>query len=183
MTAGLLIVTQAACQKFFACVFWFASIHKLRNLESFSAILRDYGLPELAPRKLIAVLIAIVEFTLATSMLAPTFSTLATQSLMLLLGVYTLLLFSLYISGKKVRDCGCGIRYQATGQLTLWPVVRNAVLLLIAAFTLLPLGVEVSGYDWLVVIPLAVLLLLAYWIVEELQSNHLARLALQEAYE
>lgn len=173
MLIGLVVALTMAAKLFFSCTFWFASFHKLNNLENFSAILADYGLGEWLPRKAIAAMIALVEFTLATLLVIPSFSAFALPGMAMMLAIYMLALLYVYRSGKKLRDCGCGTRPQP---VTLWPAIRNSLLLvLIIMLALFPVGREVTYalYDWLVIVPVAAIFLLAYWTIEEMWANHL----------
>lgn len=180
LAASLFAIVGAACKLFFSCIFWSASWHKLRDLENFSTILLDYGFAESAPRKLLAGLVATTEFVLAALLLIPAFSALALQGMVLLLGVYVLALLNLYISGKALRDCGCGTRHQANRKLTMWPMARNCALILMMMLVLSSLGAVHSAYEWLMIVPISAVFLLAYWALEEMQSNRLIRIALRE---
>lgn len=182
MIAGLIVIISTACKLFFSCIFWNASVHKLRDLENFSMILRDYGVSEAVPGKLVAIIVATIEFTLATLLLSPAFSVLALQGIALLLGIYTLALLNVYASGKKLRDCGCGTRYQANQELTWWPIARNCILILMTVSLLFFSNIDAaySFYDWLMILPVAIIFLVAYWTMEEMQSNHLLLVALRK---
>lgn len=180
MAVGFVVIVSTACKLFFSCMFWFAGLHKLRDLESFSAILLDYGFAESAPRKTLAAFVAIIECALATLLLIPAFSALALQGMALLLGVYVLALLHVYISGKALRDCGCGTRHQANQKLTLWPMTRNCALILMVLLVLSSVGVVHSVYEWLMIVPVSAVFLLTYWTLEEMQSNRLTRIALRD---
>ena len=183
MTTGLIVVLSMACKLFFSFTFWLASFHKLSDLENFSAILGDYGVSERLPRKSIAALIALVECVLAALLLIPALAVFALQGMAAVLAIYMVALLFVYGSGKKLRDCGCGTRHQANQALTLWPAARNGML--IACMILIALffpgeTVEYVLYDWLVIVPMAAIFLLAYWTVEEMRSNRFLLIALQK---
>lgn len=174
-----------ACKLLFSCILCFASFHKLRDLQNFAMILRDYGIAESAPRNLFAIIIAVVEFMLAVLLLVPDFSIWALQATALLFGAYGLALLSAYVSGKRLKDCGCGSRYQTNQKLPLWPIIRNCSLIAVIALALpfLETNTVYSFYDWLLIVPMAAVFLIGYWTIEELQSNRLLLVALQRSYE
>ncbi len=175
-----LSIVGVACKLLLSCVFCHAGFHKLRDLNGFARILNDYGLGNALPRKWIALLLAVTELLLAASLaFIPAFFTLALYGVLLMLGVYVLVLLAVYASGKSLRDCGCGTRHSAHSRLTLWPIVRNVVLMLAAALLLVFSPAALTLVEWLMAISTAALLLMLYWTIEEMQSNRLLQRSLQ----
>lgn len=175
MVEGLGITVGMACKLFLSCFFLLASLHKLRDLRNFSVILGDYGLSDRLPRRVIAAAVAAAELVLAVLVLT-SFSWLALYGMATLLAVYTAALLYVYASGKQLRDCGCGTNYRTEQATILWPALRNSLLIVgVGALAVLApsASVAVTWYDWLVIVPLALILLIAYWTIEEIQSNRL----------
>lgn len=180
---ALMVVLSMAGKLFFSFTFWLASLHKLNNLENFATILGDYGVPEYLPRKFMAVVIGSLECALAVLLLIPAVSVLALQAMMLMLALYTVALLYVYRNGIKLRDCGCGTKHQANQVLTRWPMVRNGLLIsLMVLVVLFPpaAGAVYALHDWLVIVPMTAVFLLAYWTIEEMRSNHLQLATLQK---
>ncbi|HXZ60575.1 MAG TPA: MauE/DoxX family redox-associated membrane protein [Steroidobacteraceae bacterium] len=119
-----------------ALLFASAALHKLRNLAHFAEVLRAYrALPEGLVR--LAPLVPLAELTVAVGLLPA-----ATRSGAALAGVALLLSYAAAIGvnlGRGRRDlaCGCGGPDDAR-PIAAWMVVRNLVLALLLAVTLLP---------------------------------------------
>jgi hypothetical protein len=133
-----------------ATVFAVALAHKLRSLPAFAAIVRDYELlpPGMVPPAvgLVVVLEAVVVAALVGSIGVPWGAMLAAA----LLAIYGAAMAINLARGRRDIDCGCFGPAGGAGRHTLsrWLLVRNSVLMLVAAFLFVPAtGRELGWLD------------------------------------
>jgi hypothetical protein len=133
-----------------AAVFAVALAHKLRSLPAFAGIVRDYELlpPAMVPPAvgLIVVLEALVVAALAGGIGVPWAAMLAAA----LLAFYGAAMAINLARGRRDIDCGCFGPAGTAGRHTLsgWLLVRNSVLMLLAALLILPVaGRELAWLD------------------------------------
>ena len=115
-----------------------ASLHKVRDRSDFQSALRGYGL---FPERVLVFwwIVPLFELVGAVEILVSLGESRLLASL--ILGLYSLLIFSNLIVGRDNLDCGCG---GAGTKLSWWMFGRNVALLLLCIPTSVA-GVEVVG--------------------------------------
>lgn len=135
----LLSLIAALC---LALLFAVAAVHKVWAGAKFSAILRNYGVPE-AFCASAGVAIAAVEFAIAAALLWPASRGAAAIAASTLLLGYAAMLASALYARRSIDDCGCSFgRPQPVQAPLVW---RNLILAVVAALLALPVGSRPLG--------------------------------------
>lgn len=153
-----------------------AAIHKVTNFVRFRQVLHDYKvLPPFAVAP-ISVLVTTGELLLAGCWLFRVRLDLVSIATIVLLATYTVALAVNLSRGRVFIDCGCGFSGSDEGQ-TIAPalLVRNGLLIMIAAIPLLPVSTRsLQAVDYLVAAAVLVVSLLLFAASSQLIRNRAA---------
>ncbi len=131
-----------------AAIFAWSGTTKLRDVEMFEAALANYRLLPHAMEKSVARLVPLCEWACAGGLLCSSTRTFAAIGLVLLLCLFTGAIAINLMRGRTNIDCGCfgpALRQDLSASLLL----RNAVLILLAALVAIPAGArQVQWIDW-----------------------------------
>lgn len=120
------------CQVSLALVFGLAAWGKLRNLEEFVGVVRNYRLlPEFAVRP-VAYATPVLEATIAAAVLVGPTRSPAALVAFALLAIFAVAMGVNILRGRRYIDCGC-FRTALKQRLSWWLVARNGVLMTMAA--------------------------------------------------
>ncbi len=120
-----------------AAMFAAAALHKMRDLASFAATLRNYRLLPDALAAIASPALPATELLLAVGLLALPSSRPVAVGALLLLGLYSAAIAVNLLRGRRDIDCGClGPGHRQP--LSEWLLVRNAAAALAAAALLVP---------------------------------------------
>ena len=148
-----------------------AGLHKCRAPAEFAATLANYKiLPENLTRQGVY-LIPVAEIMTGVALLIPATAQLAAFSAGALLCIYIAAIGINLLRGRRNIDCGCGGPAQKQS-ISEWMIVRNALLVLLACIA----GSQAEPrtllwFDWLIIIPAAVMGCLFYNIINQLLVN------------
>jgi len=153
-----------------ASVFLIAIVHKLKDPAEFRVTLEDYQLlPSILLRPAFFALVS-CEFVVICALLANLeFGGFAAA---VLLSVYTLAIGINLVRGRTEIDCGCsGPAVRQT--LSIWLVVRNIALVVLALITLVGSADRVLGLlDWFTSLAAAGVFALIYSAAAQLSASH-----------
>ena len=153
----------------FALLLITAAVNKLGNRQQFQGIVANYQLLPVGLTGLASVLIPLTEIVLGLGwVLAWRIDLIATATVSLL-AVYALAMGLNLARGRTYIDCGCGMQAGKAGssasseqQLSLWLVLRNIVLILMAAVAATGVGqrsIVLVDYFSIIVATLALVIL------------------------
>ena len=121
-----------------AALFLFAAITKLVDPSSFAQQIANYQLTPWPASALLAVFLPALELCVGISLLLGRWESGALVWVAILLTIFSGALLSAIVRGLSI-DCGCfGRSIENTG--TLWPLIRNLVLLVVTGFLWLSRG-------------------------------------------
>jgi len=121
----------------YVMLFASAASHKLRDLNQFSQIFADYGIPAAFTRWRVAWLVPLLEIVIAAGLLPP-----VSRAAAAALGAGLLLSYALAIAlnlraGRRAIACGCG-GLDDRRPIAAWMVWRNLLLAIVLALAMLP---------------------------------------------
>jgi len=149
----------------FAVLFVAAAWHKLSARGRFEAILRDYRLlPEFLVRP-VALLMPVVELTLALGWMSGLSSRVTALASAALLATYAFAMAINLMRGRVYIDCGCGFGTSAGEEpaLSSSMVARNIILIGLALLPLVPAtGRDLGITDFVVVLASVLTAILLY---------------------
>ncbi len=149
----------------FAILFIAAAWHKLSALGRFAAVLRDYRLlPEVLIRP-IALLMPMIELTLALGWISGLSTRVTGIASAVLLATYALAMTVNLVRGRIYIDCGCGFGASAGEEqaLSFSLVARNILLIGLALLPLIPTtGRDLNVTDIAVVLASVLTAILLY---------------------
>lgn len=164
---NLALQTAIAC--LLALLFANAGTHKLRERQRFQAQLAEYRLLPAGLIALAATLLAVLELTVAVSLVIPATRALAGMVAAALLVGYAVAIAINLIRGRSYIDCGCGDTPQ---MLSGWLLLRNAMLAAGALTATLPTpGDAFSWFDLLIAVPAFIVICIVYLTAEQLLEN------------
>ena len=121
-----------------AALFLFAAITKLVDPSSFAQQIANYQLTPWPATALLAIFLPALELCVGISLLLGRWESGALVWVAILLTIFSGALLSAIVRGLSI-DCGCfGRSIENTG--TLWPLIRNLVLLVVTGFLWLSRG-------------------------------------------
>ena len=134
-----------------AAIFAWSGTAKLRDIEMFEGVVAHYRLIPRAMEKSLARLVPLCEWACAGGLLFSSTRTFAAVGLVLLLCLFTGAIAINLMRGRTNIDCGCfgpALRQSLSVSLLL----RNAVLIVLAALVALPAGQRpVEWIDWVTI--------------------------------
>lgn len=147
-----------------------AAAHKLREPQRFAAQLAAYRLLPEAVAPLAGRALGALEAFLCLALLLPWTRAAAGPAVALLLALYGGAIAINLLRGRRHIDCGCG---DVPVPLSLWLLVRNAVLVAGAAVLALPVSERALGWlDPVLGLPALIAVVLAHLAFEQLLGNH-----------
>ncbi len=153
-----------------ALLFFMAARHKFSNLEHFQAQLSAYQLLPSASVPAASRVLPWLEMSLVFLLLIPFTRAFAASAAASLLVVYAFAMAANLLRGRSEIDCGCGDTPQT---LSVWLIVRNAVLAAGALLLILPVvqrSLLLSDAVFLVLLTAG--LAMTYLTVEQLVRNY-----------
>ncbi len=137
---------QAAIRIAIAAMFAAAAVHKLRDLASFTATVRNYRIGPAALSPLAAIALPKLELLIAVLLLVRPSTAFAPIGALALLALYSGAIAINLARGRRDIDCGClGPGHRQP--LSEWLLVRNATLAAAAACLLVPRSIR--SLEWL----------------------------------
>lgn len=165
---ALLPTMQLALRGTLALLLLAAAVHKLRDLADFERVLGAYALiPKVAIRE-VARLIPGLEISAAALLTAPLTAAAGGGLAFVLLAAYSAALAVSLARGRRDIDCGCG-GFGAHQTVHFGLLLRNAALLLAAAFCGLSLPGAVAQLS--AAVPAALAAVLLYAATDQLMAN------------
>ena len=120
------------CQLSLAVIFGLGAWGKLRDLEAFTGVVRNYRLlPEFAVWP-VAHTMPVLEAAIAVAILAGPTQPYSAMGAFMLLAIFAVAMGVNILRGRRYIDCGC-FRTTLKQRLSWWLVVRNGVLMSMAA--------------------------------------------------
>ena len=178
----ILNVVSNAIALFMLWMFLSSGVAKLlpTNRDYYQNVMAAYGvkLPELATSLL--VLLAVLELLSGVLSVLPVTRFIGLILCSTLLSVYLLVMCAQLIQGKTDMDCGCGGPGRET-TISNALIVRNAMLILLVFVALLaakPMAHQMS--DWLMALPMALMMIFLYLCFDQLIANGQKLNALKE---
>ncbi len=167
-------VIEGSLAYFIAGVLVVAAFHKLADTKKFYRVLADYQVLSPSLVKLVAPALPVIEFATALLLCLMVwfdyFSGMGAIISMVLFSTYTAALIKVYLEGKALEDCGCG--GSANQPISLWPILRNFVLIGACVYLYLSGGsASTANAYWVLSVCFAIVLTLVYWTFEELHKN------------
>lgn len=165
-SSGTNSLVAATAAVLISLVFVRAAWHKLRDVDSFAALMADYGLlPSWALGGVARGIIA-AEVAAALTLLMPGIEPVGASLAAAMLLIYTAAMAANILRGRRHLECGCGGSPQGLG----WPLVaRNLALTGIAALALRPSALSVG--DWALGAASGLTLWVGFLLMEQLLAN------------
>lgn len=150
-------------------VFFMAGYHKLVESDRFVHVIREYDVVPTWAEVPILYTLGFLEIAVFAMLLSP-FGSYAAAIIIVLLSLYIAVMGRTLIVGKRLADCGCGLP-GSEGQVSVWLIVRNLVLIGLAT-TLLNVNL-VPSLVWLLSVPLALFLIGLYVVMAQIHQNQI----------
>lgn len=150
-----------------------AGLHKLRSPRYYARIIDDYDVLPGASGRIAVWFVAVLELGCGVAVLVPAMHAAGLVGVGLLLTLYLLAMALNILRGRTEIDCGChGPAHRQT--LSAWLLVRNLVLVLVAAELLVlePSSREMLWIDWFVALGAALGVIMLYAAFGLLMSNN-----------